>query len=783
MPKPDKAKQDRKRELARERKRNQRTRQRQAAPGTGKALLQTNSQLTLGSPQGPLTPWFQDYVFRTVDGNFYEALREGIPIFDAAIRRLISLNGTIKLIGDNMPLVAELEDFCLNVPVNDMQKGIHAFSENAQNETFEQGFSLSEFIPTKQRDDIDRLVVADSKQIYFRKNAAGRMEPWFRTGNPIAPNYSMPASVIDEILSTRYGQSVTFNGVMDTKLNLDNKLYFSINNENQNPYGVAIARSTEFVAQVLVTLQNSIKNSAERFGDPMYHAHYKGKAGDGKLEDRRVQLATDLKTIISAKRSGRSGDITTAGGPESDVSIKVIGHEGQLFEYEIPLRHLLEQIVAKTNLPAWMLGIYWSTTERMATLEIEMALADAKIRQFAMLPEYIRLFSNFLKLRGRSWKKVTTSVDKPGDWGIIFESPNVRDLVAQAQAEFLMAQAGQMRRGGIPTATTTNPATQVPAAGEASIEINGMKFPIIAAKENTSHAEARRTTEKCSCGKLHSKRKTLHPTLEEIKELTRPMSWPELDKIEAEYEKELKYDWNELKAKVFNIAGLKIPAAEDGQPKNAKAFSFSDDQRAQIMKALKEYLGWYEPDASDSTIAWYYGQAYSLGLIQAANMMDKERPLLDILKNREIFDQIAAQGFQYVKYDATLAIKDDIIAAMEQGMTDGVNPRDMASTLNQLFDDQNSDWERLARTEMSIAAEKAKVNEWDARGVDTSNAVIPGEDTHPRCRCANSIVDDGNGNLLMIFVPAPDACALCFSMQEGSKRLRRKVLKVPSLIS
>ncbi len=89
-----------------------------------------------------------------MSGEFYEVLREAIPIIDAAIRRLISLNGTIHIIGDNAALVRELEDFCINVPVNDMQHGIHAFLENSCNEVFEQGFAISEFVLTRDMKDI-----------------------------------------------------------------------------------------------------------------------------------------------------------------------------------------------------------------------------------------------------------------------------------------------------------------------------------------------------------------------------------------------------------------------------------------------------------------------------------------------------------------------------------------------------------------------------------------------------------------------------------------------------
>ena len=152
--------------------------------------------------------------------------------------------------------------------------------------------------------------------------------------------------------------------------------------------------------------------------------------------------------VINAKRQGRSGDFTTAGSKDSKVDIKVIGADNKIIDAKIPLRHVEEQVVSKFNLPSWLLGLYWSTTERMATLEIEACLQDAKVRQIALLPEFIRLFSTYLLLRGHKWKTVTTSLEKPGDWGLMFETPNLRDMETRARANFLNAQAEMVRGGG-----------------------------------------------------------------------------------------------------------------------------------------------------------------------------------------------------------------------------------------------------------------------------------------------------------------------------------------------
>ena len=94
-----------------------------------------------------------------------------------------------------------------------------------------------------------------------------------------------------------------------------------------------------------------------------------------------------------------------------------------------------------------------------------------------------------------------------------------------------------------------------------------------------------------------------------------------------------------------------------------------------------------------------------------------------------------------------------------------MNPLEVARKLEKMFGDQNSDWERLARTEMSVAAERGKIDEWGEWGVDVDNAVIAGEDTHPRCRCANSIREI-NGKATIVFTPAPDACPICMALAQ-----------------
>lgn len=677
-------------------------------------------QLRPSDGQGVFTKYFSSYIPRKVEADFYEFLREAIPIIDAAIKRLISLDGHIVVKGNKGALVDEIQEWTDNVAVNDIQKGVQAYHQNLTNEAFEQGFGIGEFVTNKERTDIVGLRVADSKFIKYKRTETGI--DIYQKGN---------------------------DDVDYRLLNPVNLMYFSIDNENQNPNGTPLMRSCEFVSKILATIQNSILNVWERFGDPSFSIIYKTSKRDGvDLASRRKTIEDEFSTAIKAKREGKSADFVRAIDTNSDIVIKIIGADGQVLDLDIPARHVLEQIIAKTGLPPWMLGMHWSTTERLSNAEAEMLLADVATRQAAKKPLFTNLIKTMLLLRGRSWKK--------GDWWLEWGQVNLHDVVQQAQARFLNAQADMY---------------YLQNAGAAGIQIDITDLAIgktvnRSNRRDTAHRVP--TNGSSCCQKSHAG----------TKELFRSFSWPALDKVETEYESKLKTDWLSLEETTLEI--LKISSGKLASPPFLKgdqgglktppediptidAFTFSDQQRAAIMNELRNFLGIYDWRHTDSAVRWYYGQSYSLGLIQAAKLIGKDRPILDIIKNREIFDELTKNGFTLVKDNATRQITGKILPEIEAQIIAGTNPTHVAARLRKLFGDANSDWERLARSEMSMAAENAKVDEWGAWGIDVTDAVIPVADTHPRCRCSNT-VREVNGKLTITFVPAPDACPICMAL-------------------
>jgi hypothetical protein len=137
-------------------------------------------------------------------------------------------------------------------------------------------------------------------------------------------------------------------------------------------------------------------------------------------------------------------------------------------------------------------------------------------------------------------------------------------------------------------------------------------------------------------------------------------------------------------------------------------------------------------------------------------MIGQDRPVLDIVKNSEVYDKLCRTGFTLVKNDATEAIVYKILPEMEGQALAGTNH--VATRFESLFHNANFDLERLARTEMTSAAEGAKLDEWGAQGTkriefipvpdacdeclalvgdyEIGSCPIPGAGTHPRCRCS-----------------------------------------------
>ena len=113
-----------------------------------------------------------------------------------------------------------------------------------------------------------------------------------------------------------------------------------------------------------------------------------------------------------------------------DVSVKVIGADNQVLESEVPVRQMLEQIVSKLSVPPFMLGLSWSTTERMSSQQADILTSEIEYYRRLVTPVIRRIISVWEQLHG---------IDEP--FSVVWDNINLQDEVELARARLYNAQA------------------------------------------------------------------------------------------------------------------------------------------------------------------------------------------------------------------------------------------------------------------------------------------------------------------------------------------------------
>ena len=118
-----------------------------------------------------------------------------------------------------------------------------------------------------------------------------------------------------------------------------------------------------------------------------------------------------------------------------DVDVKVIGADGPILDSQVPVRQILEQLVARTGIPPFMLGLSWSSTERMSTQQADLLTSEITAIRRSVEPALERICELWVRLHGFG-----------GGVRIDWEDINLQDIVEEAKAELYRAQAEEIRR-------------------------------------------------------------------------------------------------------------------------------------------------------------------------------------------------------------------------------------------------------------------------------------------------------------------------------------------------
>jgi hypothetical protein len=199
------------------------------------------------------------------------------------------------------------------------------------------------------------------------------------------------------------------------------------------PHGVSLFRSVPFVARAARTIENATVQAWERLGAPPFHVNWQP---EDAFHDPQGTLATevlaDLKgswdKVMSARepQAGSVTDFFTSGR----VTVSVLGHEGTPFSISEPFRTFAEQIVCLTGLPAWLLGMHWSSTERLASQQAELIVAQIEGIRRSVLPQIEQIVETRQALAGKS-----------GRYRLKWTPITLHDETEQARARAWRAQA------------------------------------------------------------------------------------------------------------------------------------------------------------------------------------------------------------------------------------------------------------------------------------------------------------------------------------------------------
>ena len=176
-----------------------------------------------------------------------------------------------------------------------------------------------------------------------------------------------------------------------------------------------------------------IGQNFDRVGNVRYAVTYKPSDSSEMAfaKERAQQIAKEWSEGMNAMRCGEVRDFVAVG----DVEIKVIGADNQIIDTEIPVRQLLEQIVAKLSVPPFLLGLTWSSTERMSSQQADILTSELEFYRRQLTPVIKQVCNTYLTLIGGA-----------GAVSVEWDNINLQDEAVLAQARLNNAQAAKIEK-------------------------------------------------------------------------------------------------------------------------------------------------------------------------------------------------------------------------------------------------------------------------------------------------------------------------------------------------
>lgn len=336
--------------------------------------------------------------------RLYSTLKEAVPIIDAAISKIVRLVGNFRVKCEDQEVEFLLNNFLNLVKVNSSGQGVGCFISTYLNQLLTFGTSVGEIIPTINGDGICGLYNASLEDIELKTDSSPlKLSVCKKDCKGKSTPIKFPELIIVSALNPDPGAI----------------------------YGNSIMKGLPFVSQILMTIYNSICINWERVGNVRFAVTYKPGADAGEkayAKERAMQIATEWGNAM--KGDGVSDFIAVG-----DVNIKVIGADNQVLDSQIPVRQMLEQIVSKLSIPPFLLGLSWSTSERMSSQQADILTSELDAYRRILNPTISKICSMWMRINGY-WS----------NYEILWDNINLQDEVQLANARLLSARAKEIEK-------------------------------------------------------------------------------------------------------------------------------------------------------------------------------------------------------------------------------------------------------------------------------------------------------------------------------------------------
>ena len=364
-----------------------------------KSIPAVSPEITAVQRSSAIPMRFPD-VIDPFEKELYDRLRNAVPVIDSALMKIIRLTGGFKVICSEEKLQSELDFFLENVPVGIDGKSISTFADNFLDSILTYGSAIGEIIPDISGKCIAGLWNGDVSKIRISTGETPFSRKYF----------------IRDI-----------NGNEKTILHPERILYSSLTG------GRPLLRGIPALSGILMRIYECIGQNFDRAGNVRYAVTYKPASDNDYTysRERAVQIAKEWSDAMKSSPNGQVKDFVAVG----DVDIKVIGAENRLFDTNVPVRQILEQIISKLSIPPFLLGFSWSTTERMSSQQADILTSELEYYRRLLTPVICDIANSFVYSTGSN---ATCYVE--------WDNINLQDESALAEARLKNAQAMEIEK-------------------------------------------------------------------------------------------------------------------------------------------------------------------------------------------------------------------------------------------------------------------------------------------------------------------------------------------------